>query len=175
MRGKGSDRHTRFSKGLSLPEVLVTMLVMMILATAMLPLAKYEMKKERERELKRALKTMRQAIDAYNEDARLGLITISDKVRQCPFGDTDCWPPDLKTLIEGVTVSDGTGRKKFYLRRIPKDPFNIWDDENDEAGWRLRSYQDEWNSNAWGGENVYDVYCGSDFLSTDGETYYGEW
>jgi general secretion pathway protein G len=79
------------------------------------------------------------------------------------------YPPDLETLVEGVSVvGDATGRKLKFLRRIPKDPMT------GETEWGLRSYQDRPDSTSWGGQNVYDVYSLASGTALDGSNY-SEW
>ncbi|MDH5466375.1 MAG: type II secretion system GspH family protein [Candidatus Aminicenantes bacterium] len=154
-------------KGFTLIEMLVTLTILAILATAIMPLAKIAVKREREIELRRNLRSIREAIDAYKKLADENKIEIEE--------DTEGYPPDLETLVEGVEVQEegeegeepGTKIVKF-LRRIPKDPMtNSYD-------WGLRSYQDDHDSDVWGGENVYDVYTKSMATALDG-TQYKDW
>jgi general secretion pathway protein G len=107
---------------------------------------------------------MRTAIDRYKDAVDQGLISSLD-VRAGSEG----YPPDLNTLVEGVSVAnDASGRKLKFLRRIPIDPMTR------EAEWGQRSYQDRPDSMSWGGQNVYDVYSRSDGTALDG-TRYREW
>lgn len=154
-------------KGFTLIEMLVTLAILAILAAAIMPLAKTAVKREREIELRQSLRLMREAIDAYKKLADENKIEVDE--------DTEGYPPDLETLVEGVEVQEegeegqepGTKIVKF-LRRIPKDPMtNSYD-------WGLRSYQDEHDSDVWGGENVYDVYTKSMATALDG-TKYKDW
>jgi general secretion pathway protein G len=154
-------------KGFTLIEMLVTLTILAILAAAIIPLAKTAVKREREIELRQNLRLMREAIDAYKKLADENKIEIEE--------DTEGYPPDLETLVEGVEVQEeaeegeepGTKIVKF-LRRIPKDPMtNSYD-------WGLRSYQDDHDSDVWGGENVYDVYTKSMAAALDG-TKYRDW
>ena len=164
-------------KGFTLIEMIVTFTILAILAAVAIPLARTAVKREKEIELRRNLRTIRDAIDAYKKLADENRIEFED--------DTEGYPPDLETLVEGVEVSGGAqpdrmqrGRSRLereedkkiikFLRRIPKDPMT------NSYGWGLRSYQDEPDSENWGGENVYDVYTKSPGTALDG-TKYKEW
>jgi len=171
------DKLRKNQKGFTLIEMIVTFTILAILAGVAIPLAKTAVKREKEIELRRNLRIIRSAIDAYKKLADENKIDFKDK--------TEGYPPDLKILVDGVEVSSGTqanraqrGRaqqtqtdeKKIvkFLRRIPKDPMtNSYD-------WGLRSYQDDPDSENWGGENVYDVYTKSPGIALDG-TKYKEW
>jgi general secretion pathway protein G len=164
-------------KGFTLIEMIVTFTILAILAAVALPLAKVSLKREKEIELRRSLRMIRDAIDAYKKLADENRIEFEDK--------SEGYPPELETLVEGVEVSEGVrtgtpqrGRSRQnrdegtkivkFLRRIPKDPMtNSYD-------WGLRSYQDDPDSESWGGENVYDVYTKSLGIALDG-TKYKEW
>lgn len=153
-------------KGFTLVEMLVTLTILAILASAILPLAKTAVKREKEIELKRNLRTIRESIDAYKRLADEKKIEVEE--------ETEGYPPDLETLVNGVEVKVGSKEEKSktriikFLRRIPKDPMTNSDD------WGLRSYQDDADSDVWGGENVYDVYTKSEGKALDG-TKYKEW
>ncbi len=164
-------------KGFTLIEMIVTFTILAILAAVAIPLAKTAIKREKEIELRRSLRMIRDALDAYKKLADENRIEFEDK--------SEGYPPDLETLVKGVEVSGGaqvgqeqrgrsrqdqTEDKKIikFLRRIPKDPMtNSYD-------WGLRSYQDDPDSDNWGGENVYDIYTKSLGIGLDG-TKYKEW
>ena len=150
----------RRERGLTLVEVVVTVAVLLILAGAVMPLAKVTLKREKELELRRALRTMRQAIDLYKQYSDQGLI-------QKEGVDSEGYPPELETLVEGVPQV-GTTKKIKFLRRIPMDPFTHKDE------WGLRSYQDEPDSRSWGRQNVYDIYTLYGGTALDG-THYRDW
>ena len=153
-------------KGFTLTEMLVTLTILAILAAAIMPLAKIAIKREKEIELRRSLRIIREAIDVYRKLADEKKIEVEE--------DTEGYPPDLETLVEGVELKgeeeeeeSGTKTAKF-LRRIPKDSMtNSYD-------WGLRSYQDDSDSDVWGGENVYDIYTKSPATALDG-TKYKDW
>jgi len=156
-------------KGFTLTELLVTCAILAILAGAILPLAQTAVKREKEIELRRALRTMREAIDAYKKLADEKKIEIKE--------GTDGYPPDLETLVEGVELKSGEGKGSIksgekviirFLRRIPKDPMT------DSYDWGLLSSRDKPDSDRWGGENVFDVYTKSPGKGLDG-TRYRDW
>ena len=135
-----------------------------VLASAVLPLSKVTMQRQREAQLRRGLRDLRTAIDRYKDAVTLQQIG-GNNVRAGSEG----YPPDLETLVEGVErMNDASGTKLKFLRRIPYDPMTRSDE------WGLRSYQDEPGSTTWGGDNVYDVYSMSDATALDG-TKYNEW
>jgi general secretion pathway protein G len=148
---------TRSQSGLTLVELIVTVAILAILASAAVPLARFRAQRERERELRYDLWQMRDAIDRYKDAAdRHAFIT---KV------DSQNYPPDLDTLVKGV---DAQGKKLKFLRRIPVDPMT------GKPEWLLRSMQDDANSDSWGGQNVFDVASKSKGTALDG-TKYSDW
>jgi len=155
-------------KGVTFIELLVVVSILMVLSALVLPVARFSVQREKEVELRRNLRIIRDAIDAYHEAAMPSTPGVAPKI-QVKFG-TDGWPPTLEVLTEGEPmIGDASGKKIRFLRRLPKDPMtNSFD-------WGLRSTQDEKDSKNWGGENVWDVYCKAHVLSLDGVTYYDEW
>ena len=154
----------RSSRGYSFVELLVVSAMLLVLASAVLPLSQVTMQRQREAELRRSLREMRTAIDRYKDAVDLGMIGGTD-VR----AESEGYPPDLETLVEGVEVTnDATGRKLRFLRRIPFDPITK------SQEWGLRAYQDDPDSTSWSGDNVYDVYTRSRASALDG-THYNEW
>ena len=143
--------------GLTLIELIVTVAILGLLASAAVPLARWNIKRVNERELHSDLWEMRKAIDAYKDAADKG--GIQTKV------DSDNYPPDLDTLVKGVEVK---GKKVRFLRRVPVDPMT------GKAEWGLRSEQDEPDSDSFGGQNVFDVYSKSQGTALNG-TKYAEW
>jgi general secretion pathway protein G len=147
----------RSQSGLTLVELIVTVAILAIIASAAVPLARFRAQRERERELHYDLWQMRDAIDHYKDAAeRHAFITKMD---------SQGYPPDLDTLVKGV---DAQGKKLKFLRRIPVDPMT------GKAEWLLRSMQDEANSDSWGGQNVFDVASKSKGTALDG-TKYSDW
>ncbi len=150
--------------GYTFVEILVVATILVVLASAILPLAKVTSQRMREAELRRALREMRTAIDKYKDAADTGQIgSLEIKA------GSENYPPDLDTLVEGVAAAnDATGRKLKYLRKIPTDPMTRSDE------WGMRSYQDKPDSTRWGGQNVFDVYTKFDGKALDG-TKYRDW
>lgn len=138
-------------------ELVVVVAILSILVTMTLPVVKYTEKRTKEMELRAALRTLRNGIDEYKRFSDAGLIPID-------LG-TDGYPKELEVLYEGVDLVGQVDRKVKFLRRIPVDPMT------GEAEWGLRSYQDEWDSDSWGGENVFDVYSLSEGVGLDGVPY----
>ena len=157
----------RFSAqhGLTLLELLLAVVILAILASAVLPMAEVTARRSKELDLRRNLRQIRTAIDAYKADFDRA---VKEKKIIVSIDDTG-YPPDLETLVEGTDWGGLYPYKRKYLRRIPRDPF----DEYDE-GWGLRSYQDEPDSYFYGGDDVYDVYSQSTRLALDG-TPYNSW
>jgi len=151
-------------KGYTFIELLVVATILLILASAAMPLTRVTVQRTKEAELRRVLREMRTAIDKFKDAVDTGLISNLD-VRAGSEG----YPPDLETLVEGVTVAnDASGRKLKFLRRIPIDPLT------GEAEWGMRAYQDRPDSTSWGGQNVYDVYSLAQGNGLDG-TKYRDW
>lgn len=154
----------RTDSGFSFIELLVVSAMLAVLATAVLPLSKVTMQRQREVTLRRGLRDLRTAIDRYKDAVTLQQIGGTNVE-----AGSEGYPPDLETLVEGVErMNDASGTKVKFLRRIPYDPMT----QSDE--WGLRSYQDESDATTWGGGNVYDVYSTSNATALDG-TKYTEW
>lgn len=160
-------RH-RNARGFTLIEMIITLSIVAVLAMAALPFGKMAVKRDNEVQLSRALRQMREAIDAWKK--------LADEKKFEFDKDTEGYPPTLEDLVKGVEVEDkdakgqGSGRKRIvrFLRRIPVDPMtNSFD-------WGLRSYQDDPDDDVWGEENVYDVYTKSPAKALDG-TFYKDW
>ena len=147
----------RSRHGFTLVELIVAITIIGILMAAAVPMAKVAIKRERERDLRRALWEMRDAIDKYKDAADRGAFQIK-------LG-SEGYPPDLETLVEGVDVQ---GKKVRFLRRIPKDPMT------GSTEWQLHSLQDDPKSTSWGGQNVFDVTTKSQATALDG-SHYNEW
>ena len=143
--------------GLTLIELIIVVTILAILASAALPIARFEVKRRKEKELRTDLWEMRKAIDAYKDAADMGGIEAK--------ADSNGYPPDLETLVNGVDIQDKHVR---FLRAIPEDPMTKSKD------WGLRSNQDEPDSDSFGGQNVFDVYSKSTDTALDG-TKYNTW
>ncbi len=157
-------RMIKRTRGYSFIELLVVTTIILVLASAIMPLAKVTMQRQREIELRRSLREMRTAIDRFKDAADLQMISNLDIEP-----GSEGYPKTLEQLVEGVAVTgDATGRKLKFLRRIPIDPMT------GNAEWSLRSYQDKPDSSSWGGQNVFDVATKSDGIALDG-TKYKDW
>lgn len=149
------------ASGYSFVELLIVVTIVLILASAVQPLAKVAITRQKESELRRVLREMRTAIDKY-KDAADGLMIPPTELKVGAEG----YPPTLETLVEGVSVvNDATGRKLKFLRRIPIDPMTGSDE------WGLRAYQDKPDTTSWGGQNVFDVYSKAGGTALDGSKY----
>ena len=158
------SRSFSLQRGFSFVELLVVTTIILILASAVQPLAKVTIQRTREAELRRVLREMRTAIDKFKDAADAGMIPATE-LRPTSEG----YPPDLETLVDGVSVAnDATGRKLKFLRKIPVDPLT------GDSEWGMRAYQDKPDSTTWGGQNVYDVYTKSQGTALDG-TKYRDW
>lgn len=170
MRGKFSLFSSEKSQGFTLLEMVVTLSILALLTAVAIPVIETSVKREKEAELRQSLRLIRQAIDEYKK------LADEKKIKVDP--DSYGYPPDLETLVKGVEieeeVADPSGKKTVkkvlvrFLRRIPRDPMT------DSYDWGLRSYQDDPDSETWGGQNVYDVYTKSQATALDG-TKYRDW
>ena len=152
----------RKQAGLTLIELIVAFTVMLILATLAVPLARAKVRVERERDLRRALTEMRNAIDKYKDLCDTGAF---GPMKQ----GTYCYPESLEQLVEGVKLaSSPNGDKLRFLRRIPRDPYTGKQD------WGMRANQDDPKSQSFGGQNLYDVYTKTTERALDG-TQLSEW
>ena len=159
-RRETGDGRRRGQRGFTVVELAVVAAMIAILTAMVVPVAKYTLKRQDEIELRYQLRLMRDAIDKYKQYSDLGLIPVQ-------IG-SEGYPPDLKTLVEGVTLVGQLDKKQKFLRRVPIDPMTR------KAEWGMRSFQDEPDSIAWGGQNIYDVFSLSDGRGIDG-TYYKDW
>jgi general secretion pathway protein G len=146
-------------RGVTYLELVATATILVILASAILPMGRVAVQRQRELELRRHLRETRRAIDLYKQAVDQGQIGGTD----VKLG-SEGYPPDLETLVKGVNRVGALDRKLKFLRRIPVDP--ITQDE-----WGRRCYQDEPESTTWCGENVWDVYSKSTAKALDGTTY----
>ena len=153
MGGHGARRE----RGFTLLELIVATGILVILTSMAIPLARVTIKREKEKELRRDLWEMRDAIDRYKDAADRG--AFRTKV------DSQNYPPDLETLVKGEDVQ---GKKLRFLRKIPIDPMT------GNTDWGLRSMQDDPQSDSWGGQNVFDVFSKSLGEGLDG-TKYKDW
>jgi general secretion pathway protein G len=144
-------------RGLTLVELIVTVAILSILASAALPIARFTVKRQNERYLRYDLWMMRDAVDKYKDAADRN--AFQTKI------DSQGYPPDLETLVNGVDVQ---GKKVKFLRRIPVDPMT------GKTEWGLRSMKDDPTSTSFSGDSVFDVYSKSQGTALDG-TKYSDW
>ena len=148
---------TERERGLTLVELIVTVSILMILASAAVPIARFQVKREKERELRRDLWQMRDAIDHYKDAADKGAIQVKL--------ESQGYPPDLDTLVTGVDIQ---GKKVKFLRHIPVGPMT------GAADWGMRSMKDDPSSDSFSGDSVFDVHSKSTGTALDG-TKYSDW
>ena len=155
----------RSERGFTFIELLIVTTILLILAATVMPLAQVTAQRQREVELRRALREMRTAIDRFKDAADTQQIASTQLEP-----DNQGYPPDLETLVEGISAGrpGASDLKLKFLRRIPIDPMTS------SMEWGLRSYQDAADSSSWGGQNVFDVYSKSDATALDG-TRYRDW
>jgi general secretion pathway protein G len=164
INARNGDRLLAEANGYTFVELVVVAGIIMILALAAMPLARVTAQRQREVELRAALREMRTAIDKFKDAA--------DAQQIAPLeikAGSEGYPADLETLVDGIpAANDATGRKLKFLRRIPIDPMTK------KAEWALRSYQDDPDTTHWGGQNVFDVRTTFDGTALDG-TKYRDW
>lgn len=147
--------------GLTLVELIVAFTIMFLLTSMAVPLARSKVRRDKERELRYALREMRTAIDKYKDMADGGHLGPQKQ-------GAENYPENLEQLVEGVKMA-GQGDKQIrFLRRLPRDPFT------NSTDWGKRSTQDDPTSMSWGGQNVFDVYSKTTERAPDG-TPYSEW
>jgi general secretion pathway protein G len=151
----------RNQRGLTLVELIVAFTILMILTSMAVPMARYKVRRDRERDLRYALLEIRKAIDKYKDMADAGQLPPT-KI------GTEGYPENLEILVEGVKKAGQVDQKVKLLRRIPKDPFT------NSTEWGKRSMQDDPKSTSWGGQNVFDVYTKTTEKASDG-TAYSDW
>jgi general secretion pathway protein G len=148
---------------MSLIELIVAFTILILLTTMALPLTRFKVRREKEKELRRSLMELRVAIDKYKD--------ACDYQQLAPTSakpDADCYPESLDILVEGVKAGGSVDKKIKFLRRIPKDPFT------GKREWGLRSTRDDPQSTSWGGQNVFDIYTKTYEKAGDGSAY-AEW
>ncbi|ADV82229.1 type II secretion system protein [Terriglobus saanensis] len=156
MKGQPNSIRNR-EAGLTLVELIVVVTILAILATAAVPVSRWQLKRQKEKELRADLWRMRDAIDHYKDAAERGAFQTK--------ADSYNYPPDLQTLVDGVDVQL---KKVKFLRAIPIDPMT------GQADWSLRAMKDDPDSDSWSGENVFDVHSHSQGTALDG-TKYSTW
>lgn len=156
-----SERRRKSQRGLTLVELVVAFTILITLSAMALPMARYKVRREKERDLRVALREIRTAIDKYKDMAE------QQQLGQTKLG-TENYPETLEILVEGVKIPGPQDKKIRFLRRLPRDPFT------GSTDWGKRSVQDDPKSQSWGGQNVFDVYTKSMEKAPDG-TLYSDW
>jgi general secretion pathway protein G len=148
------------ASGFTLIELLATVTIISILVGLSLPLMRNSIRREREVQLRQALREMRVAIDKFKAESDAGRIEV--------LADTEGYPQSLDLLVEGVQLVGQAGKTIKFIRRVPTDPMT------NSTDWGMRSYQDDPTAGSWGGQNVFDVYTRSEGVALDG-TRYKDW
>jgi general secretion pathway protein G len=166
MRETGSSS-IRNPRGFTLLEIIISITILSVLTAAAIPMVRNSVKRERESELRLALRQLRVAIDRYKDfaDRNPNAIPIEWQTRPTNY------PKNLEILVEGFMPAGqiGTsGNRIRFLRRLPIDPMT------GNTDWGLRSYKDESDATSWGGEDVFDVYSKSNGEALNG-TRYSDW
>jgi len=146
--------------GVTLLELIIATSILLVLATAALPVVRFSVQRQKEAQLHKALREIRDAIDHYKDYADRNLIRVEVA--------SEGYPPDLETLVKPISIGAGSDRKVRFLRRIPADPMT------GRAEWNLQSVQDDPDSTSKGGNNVFDVHSKSQGTALDG-TRYADW
>ncbi len=149
-------------RGLTLLELILAMAILAVLAAAVVPMAEVTATRSKELELRRALRDIRTAIDQYKADFDRA---VEEKKIIAAINETG-YPESLEKLVEGEDWGGLYAYKRKYLRRIPRDPFDAYDE-----GWGLRAYKDDPDSTFYGGDDIYDVYSQSLRTALDGTPY----
>jgi len=155
------EKRTSSEAGMTLLELIIACSILLVLASAAIPIAKYKIMRDKESELRYDLREMKDAIDRYKDLADQNKIRVEV--------GSEGYPPDLETLVKGVQLGAGNDKKIRFLRKIPVDPMT------GQAEWGLRAISDDADSTSWGGKNVFDVYSKSQAMAMDGKTYYKDW
>ncbi len=170
-------------RGYTFIEVAIVAAIIAILASAIMPLAKVTMQREREMELRRTLREVRTAINKFHDDAE----GVVPKISPSDLPNTaEHYPQSLQIMVDGVAANPAstantntanpasmansanstlTGKKLKYLRRIPVDPMTR------STEWGMRSSRDDSTSKSWGGQNVFDIYTKNEGRALDGTKY----
>jgi len=156
----GTRKIRALAAGFTLVELILACSILLVLATVAIPLARVEIKRRKEADLRYDLREMRTAIDRFKDASDKNLIQVK--------AGTEGYPPDLETLVKGVQLTGAKSEHVRFLREIPKDPMT------GNTDWGLRSVQDDTDATSWGGQDVFDVYSKATGTALDG-TKYSDW
>lgn len=151
-------------RGFSLVEMLVSVMILGILAVVALPQYQNQVRRDKEHQLRESLRTVRNAIDAFHEDWAQGRIPPGG------LASEDGYPVSLSVLVKGVDAATQDGGRRYYLRRVPANPFADSAVPNNQQ-WQLRSYQDPPDNARWGRQDVYDIRANTEQTAMDGSCY----
>ena len=152
----------RSTRGLTLLEMVLAMAILAILASAVIPIAEVTGKRSKEIALRQSLRSVRTAIDEYKQDFE----EAKKQKKITPSINETGYPEDFDVLVSGDDWGGLYPYKRKYLRRIPKDPFDVYDE-----GWGKRSYADDPDTTVWGGGDVFDIFSQNESVALDGTTY----
>src|SRR5436190_6076597 len=161
------NRQSKIGNGFTLLEIIIVITVLSVLTAAVIPMVRNSVKRQREEDLRLALRQLRQAIDRYkdySDRTQGGAIPLEWKTQSG-------YPKELKILVDGfipANVVGTSGARVRFLRRLPEDPIT------GNTDWGMRSYKDEPTSTSWGGDDVFDVFSQSDGTALNG-TKYKDW
>lgn len=157
--------HRRSERGVTLVEMVCASAVMLVLASLALPVASTMVKRQKELELRRSLREIREALDQFQVDT---VRFPGIRVKYLSTVNEEGYPEELKWLVEGVDIGDAAGNRLKYLRRLPLDPITRSDE------WGTRSSRDGPDSLFSDGVNIFDVFSQSDKIGLNGKPY-SEW
>lgn len=153
------------SRGFTLIELVITVAIVGLLASVVLPMAELVVQRSKEQELHLALRQIRNALDAYKQAVDEGRVT--QNIQQ-----SSGYPPTLKVLVDGVMDASSPDKKSriYFLRRIPRDPMFTDAARPDEETWGMRSYASSHDAPERG-DDVFDVYSLSSGVGLNGISY----
>ena len=162
---KAMKKRLRGQRGVTLVELVSVSAILIILASVTIPVAHTMVKRQKELELRQALRTIREALDRFQFDTERypGI-----RAQYLNATNEEGYPEELDWLVEGVEIGDAAGTRIKYLRRIPIDPMT------GEREWGTRSSRDRPDALFSDGINIFDVYTKSDKVGLDG-TRYQQW
>lgn len=162
-----ANTRQRRTSGFTLIELVMTVAILGLLATMVVPVAQLSAQREKEKDLRSALRDIRGALDAYKTAVDQGKLVSGHP-------SASGYPSSLRDLVDGIDdLSTAQARKRYFLRRIPRDPFARDASLPAEESWGLRSYSSP-PDNPRAGDDVYDVYSLSTGMGLNGIPY-REW